>query len=99
MYYVGDSTTRAVTNCIPPEYLNRFGRVADELKHDVKEILEETESVEEANWTNIALSLIHVVFGAVNAYGHYNLRRKRRAQTNSTALGRARRGRDSSPEV
>ena len=81
---------RAATNCIPSSYVNRFSSIAKSLKDEVDDLVKETDTVEEVNFTNLALGILQAVLGTLNAWAW--CARPRRERTRET---RARRGRDS----
>ena len=48
--------------------LEQFGNLAVEMDKKINNLIKETESVEETNWTNIALNSFHVIATIVNVF-------------------------------
>ena len=67
-FFIPGSGKRGVSSCVPARALGQFGNLAIKMDKQIDDLIEETESVEETNWTNIALNSFHVIATIVNAF-------------------------------
>ena len=67
-FFIPGSGKRGISSCVPARVLGQFGNLAIKMDKQIDELIKETESVEETNWTNIALNSFHVVATIVNAF-------------------------------
>ena len=67
-FFIPGSGKRGISSCVPARVLGQFGNLAIKMDKQIDDLIEETESVEETNWTNLALNSFHVVATIVNAF-------------------------------
>ena len=67
-FFIPGSGKRGISSCVPARVLGQFGNLAIKMDKQIDELIKETESVEETDWTNIALNSFHVVATIVNAF-------------------------------
>ena len=67
-FFIPGSGKRGISSCVPARVLGQFGNLAIKMDKQIDDLIKETESVEETNWTNIALNSFHVIATIVNAF-------------------------------
>ena len=67
-FFIPGSGKRGISSCVPARVLGQFGNLAIKMDKQIDDLIKETESVEETNWTNIALNSFHVIATIVNPF-------------------------------